>query len=619
MKRKGFTLREWLVTTLFLMGVLIAGAAVSSQAYDVYLVKPPINNYALLVDEPLPSTCQRGETIDLMACRGEYEPASFMVQTDKPLSQVRIHCTPLRNGEVELPPDAVDMRLVQRWSKGLEGVGLVVMPWLLVHDPEMIEVIDEAPEYYQNLTEEDYVSDKMGGIIPDWGKYPDTLEEWKAIHNSKNVLRKPLLDAPTLRPVDIDEREQFWVTVHIPADAQAGTYTATLRIVPADAPIAKLELTVWVPDIDLLPPNEEYSIYYPTYLFEPDMTEDAIGKQVPITDEQMLLEYKNMAAHGCLNPTMYAGPGKRPDGSLDFELLERHLRLRKQAGMPTEGVNLHMFDGGGIHMFMRPMTPEEYQQSVETTRKAVEWAKQLGYGKIHIMGADEQRGEKLTAQRDSWEAIHEGGGGIWVATGGDFRERVGDLLDVAILQPPDSGRADRQQHTVRTRDIFLSPDEHAHWRPESLLVPKWQDMIKGVHDHGYRFFTYMDPWGGWGMPDDHRRNRGFGMWLAGTDGTMTWSYAGIGRHGLVREPGDPHMRAEGLYTRGFILRTKRGVLDGLGWEGYREGYDDSRYIATLEALDGGEWLEAQPVERILRGDLDALRRDLAREILRLQQ
>jgi len=56
------------------------------------------------------------------------------------------------------------------------------------------------------------------------------------------------------------------------------------------------------------------------------------------------------------------------------------------------------------------------------------------------------------------------------------------------------------------------------------------------------------------------------------------------------------------------LRVKGGVLDMLPGEAYREGYDDSRYIATLMAVGGEEWLEAQPQERILRGNLAACRR-----------
>ena len=69
------------------------------------------------------------------------------------------------------------------------------------------------------------------------------------------------------------------------------------------------------------------------------------------------------------------------------------------------------------------------------------------------------------------------------------------------------------------------------------------------------------------------------------------------------KPDEPRTIAEGLYNRNLVLRVKGGVLDMLPGEAYREGYDDSRYIATLMAVGGEEWLEAQPQERILRGRL----------------
>ena len=31
----------------------------------------------------------------------------------------------------------------------------------------------------------------------------------------------------------------------------------------------------------------------------------------------------------------------------------------------------------------------------------------------------------------------------------------------------------------------------------------------------------------------------------------------------------------------FVWRTPNGPIDTLGWEGYREGVDDARYLATL--------------------------------------
>ncbi|MDP7399889.1 MAG: hypothetical protein QF541_23700, partial [Lentisphaeria bacterium] len=66
-----------------------------------------------------------------------------------------------------------------------------------------------------------------------------------------------------------------------------------------------------------------------------------------------------------------------------------------------------------------------------------------------------------------------------------------------------------------------------------------------------------------------------------------------------------------------------GVLDTLSWEGYREGYDDARYLATLQAALARakaagrhqtlvartqRWLDNLTV----KADLDAWRLEMAR-------
>jgi len=595
------TMRRYRMKPLLTIAVLFLLLTTWAGAYEVYTVNPPVSDYLLLTNGPLTPPCQLGNTLDIMACRGEYEPASFVIQTgpDEHLDNVRVGCSPLRSAGTALPISTVDIRLVDKSVVGC-CIGRAVAPIILVHDAEMITVVDETPTYYANLTEEDYVSSSKGGIIPDWGNYPETLEEYKALYATENRIVKELIDAHTLRPVDIPKREQFWLTVHIPEDAQPGDYVATIRIVPANAPGQKLKLNVWVPDIELLPPREVYGIYYATMLQEPTQSQAYRDKYGPITDRQMVLEYENMAAHGCTNPIIYAQVVRRPDGSLDYQGLSNVLDVREEVGIPRG----ELFIGDGTVKIAAGLTEEgDYERNVEAVKEIQVWATARGYGKVYYGAGDEWAGQKLLSEYDAMKSVEEGGGGVWVACGMDFAKLVGDVLAVAIVQPPDSGRADRQQHTALTKDVLLAPDEYAHWRPESLLVPEWQDMIRGVHERGKRIFTYMDPWGGWPLADDHRRVRGFGMWLAGIDGTMTWSYAGI--HG-------------GVGATGIAMRAKRGVLDILAWEGYREGYDDSRYIATLLAAGGEEWLKAQPQERITKGNLDELRREVAEEILRLQ-
>ena len=104
---------------------------------------------------------------------------------------------------------------------------------------------------------------------------------------------------------------------------------------------------------------------------------------------------------------------------------------------------------------------------------------------------------------------------------------------------------------------------------------------------------------------------------------MTWAYIHIGKK--VPRPDDAKIKNDGveISQNSFVLRGPEGPLDTLSWEGYREGYDDARYLATLQdaiarAKAAGKhvdfsaqtqrWLDNITVD----ADLDAWRREMAR-------
>ena len=53
--------------------------------YRLHIVAPPITNHMILNNGPLPPVCKEASAIEIAACRGEYDPASFVVSTSKPL------------------------------------------------------------------------------------------------------------------------------------------------------------------------------------------------------------------------------------------------------------------------------------------------------------------------------------------------------------------------------------------------------------------------------------------------------------------------------------------------------------------------------------------------------
>jgi len=589
---------------LLTIAVLLLLLTTWAGAYEIYTVSPAISDYLLLADGPLSPPCELGNDLSIMACRGEYEPASFVIQTetDEHLDNVRIGCSALQSGDATIPSRAIDIRLVDKLNVGW-AIGNVKVCWQLMYDQEMIDATEKPHPLngrWENQEKYEAYREDIKRIFGNTGALPETVEEYRKL-SKQNILVKAA-DAKSLRPMQVDGREQMWLTVHVPQDAPAGTYRGTIRVVPENAPEARLSLTVWVPDFDLLEPRETYSIYNPTF---PEL-EHWASTHCMVSDETMVRELKNMLAHGCTNPNLYNGVVARPDGTLDYSTLENRLRLREEAGLPKG----ELFLPGSALVICSPLKPGEYEQNIKYAKEIQAWCTARGYGNVYFTGGDEWGGQKLLGEYEAFKSVEEAGSGIWVATPASFHELVGDVLEIPIVQYPGMVAMNNSlEHLKLLRDIIPNPKPYRHCQVRKAMTTDWQDLIAIPHSQGFRFFQYFD---NWLFPGEGRRSRGFGMWLTGVDGTMTWSYAGIKGNGQVKEVG------EQVGHRNMVWRVKGGVLDTLNWEAFREGYDDSRYIATLIAAGGEDWLEAQDHERIFEGNLDELRREVAKEILRLQ-
>ena len=575
--------------------------------YAVHVVEPAVTNHMILQDDPLPPVCKPGTVMTVWACRGEYEPASFVVTASKPLEQVRIEVGPVTGPSKSWPGDAVDVRVVKEVYRDMPGVS-GVMPSLLVHDETFIQANPAS-----TVADPDSLKTNEAGFLVATAPKPGA-----------NVLTGQLRDTDELQPVTIAPRKQFWITVRVPVHAHAGKYTTKLRIVPANSDATELTLQISVYPFTLLPPMIEYSIYYPVVLV-PEGSEDwrsgkRSGGGFYITPSQYMAECRNMIAHGVTNPNIYGGVGMRPDGTLDTDHIEEILAVREEAGMGP-GLPLYMMSGAAEPV-LRPLTDEEKNQRVQIVRQVMAWGKRRGYPDLYWIGADEAWGDRLASERDSFQAINDGGGKVFVATGTQFHDIVGDTLRCPVLHAPMSGY-------LRAAAMKYPPDQVFRHAAEigsrsGLEVMARSDIyrknIDSVHRAGNKIFTYMNPSGGMPLPELHRRGEGLAMWRIGFDGTMTWAYTHI-------KGGDKPLDQPLGYAK--VMRVDGGVLDTLHWEGHREGVDDVRYLTTLTdtlarargrfpgnpLIDQTEdWLDSIDV---FDGDLDAIRREMAGRIIAL--
>ena len=589
--------------TLSVAVVGLIGCAAAAADYAVYVVDPPVNNRPVLADKPLPPTCRPtapGAAVQITACRGEYEPMSFVVETQQPLRKVDVKVSPLKGKAGEIPGAAVDVcvvapvfRRITHWPGAVN--------WVLVHDPDLILMKDEPEE--AALKE-------------------DAPPVHKALVKTMVFTRRPV-DTAALQPADVQARQQFWLTVHVPNDAAAGVYVGAVAILAENARPRKLMLELTVPDFDLEPPKAEYSIYHPAWLEGGGIAVDNPQGYTVLSEQQYLNDLRNMVAHGCLNPTIYTNPAMTPDGDLDFTVFAKVLDLRDQAGIPRS-LALYLNGAGRINSSQK-VNAEQKSENTRLTRQLVNWVRRRGHKDVYLMGADEATGEALMCQKDAWESIRQGGGKIFVAHYAGYTEGIGHLLDLPIMLHPALSGLDK--FSMMPADEFLRFPKQVREAVgvRKVLEESCQQKLRQVHSRGHRLFTYMDPSAGRTFPEVHRRIRGLALWKAGIDGTMTWSYAHITNSTYTQA---------GLFkfsSFNFVLRGAEAPFDSLSWEAYREGYDDARYAATLEAAlrDAGrsaqgaaligdtvKWLEELDV---VDGDLGQIRLEMVRRITALRK
>jgi hypothetical protein len=286
----------------------------------------------------------------------------------------------------------------------------------------------------------------------------------------------------------------------------------------------------------------EYAIYYrgmlPASAIEKQNV--VIGNNEWKNPEQYALELQNMKDHGVLYPTINQWYS---DWDPYNQTLRVALTLRNQTGLPND------------HIYIVGMETGNSTSSKDLTQLELDvnnWKKvtsQFGYRDVYSYGIDEARGDVLQSEKPAWQAVHRAGGKVFVAVSDnmDAVNTVGDLLDVAVFAGP------------------LNATHAAQW-----------------HSYGKRIFSYVNPQVGVENPEIYRKNYGFTLWNAGYDGAMDYAYQHSYGH-IWNDFDDISWR-----DHVFAYPTSNGVIDTIQWEGWREGVDDTRYLATLIKIEGSD-------------------------------
>ncbi|MCC6681451.1 MAG: hypothetical protein IT445_11175 [Phycisphaeraceae bacterium] len=538
----------------------------------VVLSGPAITDERFELNKPFPQSFSRADQLSVVACRGEYEPTSFVLYTNETRRDVSVSATDLVGSGGAIPSSAVDIRTIKYWYQAgewgaqpeVKRAGGILVPELLLKDDGLI-VVDTERKRNMMRTQE--------GLVD----ISDPTEEFTgegepAVDTPKLLGLKPK-DAAELQPFDVsaDDIKQLIVTVHVPTDSQAGVYEGEIRVDAGEAGSLSLPFLVEVLPFDLAPAPIDYSLYYQGRLVDGESLVPVMSHQK--TEVQYRAEMANLLAHGIANPVVQ-------ERSLDKFV--RMMQIREEVGMPKGHIynNGLRIDGSEIE---QSASLKRFQ---DTLRPFVEWAKANRYKDYYAYGVDE-KDELLPKERPWIEGAHEVGAKIFVAVhdGGEFLDQVGDVLDLPIYYGP--------------------------------VTPRFAQR---VHEYGNRMGVYGFPQMNSEKPATFRRNYGILLWQAGYDVAMTYAY----QHSFGHAWNDFDFK-NAVKDHNFAYPTVDGVIDTLQFEGMREAVDDTRYVATLlaqaklamedptrrsQAKEAITWIKSVDTQ----GDLDNLRHDIVARI-----
>ncbi|MEI6269944.1 MAG: hypothetical protein WCP01_13775 [Methylococcaceae bacterium] len=386
------------------------------------------------------------------------------------------------------------------------------MPELLLKDESLVQVDRVAQKNYLKVN-------RGAGNELVWVNIPGQMNA-----ACFKVADFPFQDSGTLQPFFLPKQytQQVWLTVHAPGQINPGIYTGNIIIRAGRSELGRLTLRVKVPAFTLA--DYAAGIYYESQLNSANAT---LGSGLK-TETQMRAEMRNMWEHGV----------KDYDICQPLSQMESVLKLRQDMGMIRSALYTEL----PAHSSIATLNT--------TVPQLVNLAHAYGFSDAFFYGSDEATGLALTAQRTSWQRVHELGGKVFVAGSGDGFDRVGDLLDVQV-------------HSSR---------------PLPEYAMKW-------HGVGHNIYSYANPQSGAENPYPFRRNYGLVLWAAGYDKAYTWAYQAVRGNQWndmdASQPPKPGVTT--LYREeNFTYYTANGVIDTLAWEGYREAVDDVRYLKTLE-------------------------------------
>jgi hypothetical protein len=350
---------------------------------------------------------------------------------------------------------------------------------------------------------------------------------------------------------------QLVVTVHVPDTAVAGNYSGTLMLSDGNKPVASLPVSLRVASFTLTKPDKRVGAYY--------------GIRGTST-EQMHTELKDIKEHGGDLLIWHAGIwyNKEDDGTITYntDAVREAVTLQMEHGIgPPYLVGTNPRRAAALAGLKVAMTPEFAEQVRNSTafrdiygtgiRKLDALEKELGAGEFLYTWMDEVFGR---GRFEPWKTFsivtreftdHR----IYIT----FHNRNQELVDAAAPY------VDVRCYHGHTLDWWLG-EGHT-----------WQELADELQADGDEAWTYYNIREIAVTSEWVRLCNGYWLWKSPLTAHVPWKYYSFGGNPFDDLDSDRHD-----FAYAAPHPDKPEMVSSLEWECFREGYDDLRYLATLE-------------------------------------
>lgn len=377
-------------------------------------------------------------------------------------------------------------------------------------------------------------------------------------YTSRETYRRvpEFLEQVTSHTSGSEECQRWWLTVRVPDDVSPGLYQGTISLQDdqLDQPL-KIPLSFRVLGFKLQKdPRKHLSAYY-----YPRNRTMFSGKEEAFIDRATANEYRSMKEHGLdMLPTFYLQyDTKKQEIYIQHDTeIDRLLVAGLKGPLPILGGNAigriyqKMTPGGKreSHWKITKMPTEEfYEQLTIAFRNLKKECKERGWPEMICCPLDEVSAAHSEFGSKVYQAVHEAG-----------------IRTYATKNPLATDAVPYQPYV----DIWCSQPYATPYK-KTVADKKHEYWSYPNHNAGERKNRRVMCKGG-------RMTYGFGFWRSGYTTLIPWHWAWT-------MDSDPFDSLRSKYSgSGQRIGDDGEVIPTVYWECFREGYDDARYLYTLQ-------------------------------------